>query len=338
MLFIISFGYAQLPLPKANRILSIDITMADGNDFDKAFEIAKEAGMQATNLSITWDEFETSPNSFEPETNYLELANDYYPAKNTKISLMLGFIDSNNLRLPSDLKNEKLDSPILIKRFEAFIDYAMSQVADLELSSLAINNEIDIFLGENETLWQQYSNFYQKISKYLRLNYPDIKFGSKITYDGLLGFAKEQAKALNTFSDLIMLTYYPIKEDFSVRDPKEVAIDFANIVKQYPDKEIYILEAGYPSSSILASSEEKQAEFVKEVFKAWDIQVEHIKLIDFLWLHDLPPEALTYYGRYYGLDSKLFLAFIGSLGLRTFNGEDKPAFKMLLSEAKARAW
>lgn len=333
-----SVGQTQLPLQKVDRILSIDITMAQDNDYNSAFALAKDAGIQATSLSLSWADFETSANTFEPETNWLKIANDYYPAQNTQISLMLGFIDTNNLRLPHDLQNRDFDDPELINRFKAFVDYVFLQIPNLELNSLAINNEIDIYLGTDKLLWQQYQVFYQEIANYIHTTYPDIKLGSKITFDGLSSFAKLQAKELNLYSDVIMLTYYPLNANFSVKEPSTVSKDFALFVELYPDKPIYILEAGYPSSSLLGSSEEKQAEFIKEVFIAWDANVEHIKLIDFTWLHDISPSSLIEYSNYYGINSSFFLAYLETLGLRTFDGEDKKAFKIFINEVKARAW
>ena len=110
------------------------------------------------------------------------------------------------------------------------------------------------------------------------------------------------------------------------------------LLELYPNKNLYIMETGYPSSKLLASSQKKQAEFIKAIFQVWDLYAEQIKLIDFLWLHDLPPDALAAYGEYYNVGSNKFTAFIGSLGLLSYDGKDKLAFKTLLKELKARGW
>jgi hypothetical protein len=135
-----------------------------------------------------------------------------------------------------------------------------------------------------------------------------------------------------------MLTYYPLNADFSVREPQVVHEDFAKLVELFPSKPIYILEAGYPSSPLLGSSEAKQADFVQEIFKAWDTYIGHIKLLDFLWLHDIPPAVVEELGDYYGLRDETFLAYLATLGLRTFEGQDKEAFRVLSLEAESRGW
>jgi hypothetical protein len=42
--------------------------------------------------------------------------------------------------------------------------------------------------------------------------------------------------------------------------------------------------------------------------------------------------------KYYGSSNRSFAEYLGSLGLRTYIGKDKPAFKTLIEEAKARGW
>jgi len=49
------------------------------------------------------------------------------------------------------------------------------------------------------------------------------------------------------------------------------------------------MEIGYPTSSYLGSSEEKQAEFIRQVFKAWDKHEGRICHMHFNSLHDLRP-------------------------------------------------
>jgi hypothetical protein len=89
---------------------------------------------------------------------------------------------------------------------------------------------------------------------------------------------------------------------------------------------------------LLGSSEEVQAQFVRNVFTFWDRNHARMPVVNFTWMHDISQEALDSYGDYYGLYDRRFLAFLGTLGLRTHDGHDKPAFKALREEAVARGW
>jgi hypothetical protein len=329
---------AQSPVPKGERLLSIDLTMASDNDFGNAFTLARSVGMQVTSLSLAWDDLEPTPSQYGTDPNWLELANLFFSQQGVPISLALTPIDTNNLRLPPYLKDKAFDDPEVIERFKRLLDYVFSQLPDLELTSLAIGNEIDGYLGTNKKRWQEYSSFFQEVSMYARSKRPGLIIGSKIGFGGLTGNARDLSAAIVQTSDVVMLTYYPLNGDFSVRNPEVVHEDFAKLVALFPDKPIYILEAGYPSSPLLGSSETKQTDFVREIFRAWDTQAEHIKLLDFLWLHDISPAVVEELGDYYGLHDEKFLAYLATLGLRTFEGVDKEAFKVLKLETQQRGW
>lgn len=109
-------------------------------------------------------------------------------------------------------------------------------------------------------------------------------------------------------------------------------------IKEYPEKPVYMMEVGYPSSSICQSSEQKQAEFIQQVFYAWDNYQDRIKYINFLWLHDLSASQVIRFQQYYGLSEPKFGEFLRTLGLRTYEstGVDKKAFSILVSQAKLR--
>lgn len=338
---ILLFGFvacAQRPVPKGERLLSVDLTISSDDDFGKAFTLAHSVGMQVTSLSLAWDELEPSPNHYGSDPNWPKIANDFYSQQGVAISLALTPIDTNNLRLPPYLKDKAFDDPEVIERFKRLLDYVFSQLPDLELTSLAIGNEIDGYLGTNQQLWQEYTRFFQETSAYARTKRPGLLVGSKLGFGGLTNEAHTLSADLIRASDVVMLTYYPLNGDFTVKNPEVVHEDFAKLVALFPDKPIYMLEAGYPSSPLLGSSEEKQADFVHEIFRAWDTQAEHIKLLDFLWLHDIPPAVVEELGEYYRLEDEKFLAYLATLGLRTFDGKDKEAFKVLGLETKQRGW
>ncbi len=325
-------------IPKGERILSIDLTWAGNSDFGEAFVLAQSVGMQATNISLQWDELEPTPGNYTDPDAWLRNANAFFPAQNVSVSLMVGFVDTNNLRLPSYLSGKSFDDPEVIERFKRLLDYVFKQLPDLELTSLSVGNEIDGYLGTDEKLWREYTNFFGEVSTYAKTKRADLIVGGKLGFGGLTGSAYELSSELVEISDAVMLTYYPLEADFTVKNPEVVFEDFAKLLARFPDKPIYILEAGYPSSALLNSSEEKQAVFVQNVFHAWDEHAARIKLIDFLWLHDIASELVDELGGYYGLNDEKFKAYLATLGLRTFDGQDKLAFKTLQEETKQRGW
>jgi len=328
------------PAPRGERLLGIDVTQAEDGDYDAAMDIVQSVGAEVVSLSLFWDDIETQPGEYAPTPNWLEIANAYYPARDVKLSLVISVIDTNNKRLPADLADAPFDDPAVIGRFKGLLDYVFSQIPDLEITSLAIGNEIDGYLGADPSLWRQYQTFYEAASAHARAMRPDLPVGTKATFAGLTGYARERLQELNRSSDVIMVTYYPLNDDFTVKDPSVVAADFEALIAVYPDRPIYVLEAGYPSSADCGSSEPKQAAFVRQLFRAWDAHASQIQLLFFTWLTDLPHSSVGDLTDYYAVSDNRFAEFLRTLGLRTYSGSgsDKQALRALEAEAKARGW
>ena len=195
-----------------------------------------------------------------------------------------------------------------------------------------------IYLGADKDKWLQFQNFYEEISRYVKSKKPGLKLAAEATLPGIIGPAQEYIKELNRHSDVIGVSYYPMKENGDVKEPAALHQDLDDLVKLYESKPIYLYQFGYPSSKLLKSSPDKQAEFIHEAFKAWDKHAERIIMIDFTWLYDTPEQSIKEISRYYGINTRKFTEFIGTLGLCTHDGKEKPAFKTLQAEARTRGW
>ena len=118
--------------------------------------------------------------------------------------------------------------------------------------------------------------------------------------------------------------------------PCSVHTDFQTLAEAFPAKPIYLQEVGYPSGEGNHNSYARQAAFVHELFLAWDAHPDQIPLIDYTWLTDMSPDAVKGMTDYYHFDDAGFVSYLATLGLRTFEGPDKPAFQQLAAEA--RGW
>jgi hypothetical protein len=288
---------------KGDRTLEIHINETEDGDYDQAVEKAKATGAESVSLSVFWDEIETAPGTFQPDPNYLEIANQYYPPHDLGVSLVISVLDTTKIRLPDDLKGKALDDPEVITRFKDLLDFIATQIPDLQLTSLAIGNEIDGVLGQDQKAWNAYHAFLKETSRHARALWPGVPVGTKITYEGLTGLMQENAQFLNRESDVIMVTYYPLVGDFTVQNPEVVHEDLDQLVRIYPQKKIYITEIGYPTSPVINSSPEKQASFIREIFAAWDQHADHIPVLSYSWMTDLSPGSVSNLERYYGVST-----------------------------------
>jgi hypothetical protein len=318
-----------------NRILGISVNETPRVKYLSSFIAAKQMGLQSVSLNLPWDEIETSPGVYSNKN--LSVANQFYPTQQIRLSLVVTLIDTNRLRLPKDLVGKHFDDPVVIDRFNRLMSWVVTQIPEVTLNCVAIGNEVDVYLGSNKELWQQYTNFFARTAAHVRQLRAGTPVGAKTTFKGISAHA-DLIHALNHYADVAMVTYYPLKDDFSVKAPTAVLGDFATMVQLLPGRPIMILEAGYPSSTLLESSERKQSEFVHEVFDAWDRYPVAIREIEFTWENDIPETTVRQLGTYFGGSDAKFLAYLGSIGLRDENGKPKMAFATLSEETKKRGW
>jgi hypothetical protein len=328
------------PLSKGERILELDANAPENDDYDRVMEQARDLGTESIRLSVYWDDIETAPGLFDPDPNWLAIANQYYSAQGFSISLVISVLDTTEIRVPEDLEGKAFSDPALISRFQGLLDYVITQLPDVELVSLAIGNEIDGVLGIDPAAWLAYQDFYNSSAAYARDKLPGVAVSTKVTFEGLTGPMENQAQLMFEDSEVVMTTYYPLQGDFSVKDPDIVLQDFQTLTDLFPDKEIHITEIGYPTSEINHSSESKQARFIQAMFQAWDAHADQIPVLSYSWLSDLPEESVQELEAYYGLKDQAFGEFLRTLGLRTYpgSGENKPGFDVFRTEAKARGW
>ncbi|MCE3278137.1 MAG: Beta-xylosidase [Bacteroidetes bacterium] len=325
--------------PSFNKI-AVDVSTQPQNasfDYTSCFMLGKDLGMTQVGLFQNWTSIETSPNTFN--LSIFDIADYYYPLFNMSVDLTIVPIHTNNLEVPSDLTALAFNDPVMISRFNKLLDSIKSHLPNLTLSSLVIGSEHDVYLGSNSLKWSQYTAFYNSVSAHAKTLWPGLKVATELTFGGITSL-NSYAQTLNASSDYIGVSYYPLNGDFTVKPVTSVSTDLSTLVNLYPSKPICFYQYGYPSSATCNSSEIQQAQFITETFAAWDTYSARIKIIDFTWLHDLDPAAVNNIGSYYGLTDPVFLEFLRTLGLRTFNGNgtDKLAFKELQCQAKQRGY
>lgn len=322
---------------KDGRTLGISISDRSDGDFNRAYDQAVDAGMEATGLSLAWDDLEVSPGVYDPEIDFLQIANDFYGPRGTAVTLGLNPIDTNNRRVPAHLDGLAWDDPSMINAFTALLDWALPKVDGLNLYALSIGNEIDATLSSPDE-WQQYTNFLAAVISHARTLRGGVSMGAKITAAGLTeGWAVESA-ALNEVTDVVLTTYYPLGDGFVIEPPGTVADVFDDVTSRFPTHTIAFAEIGAPSTTQCGSSEELQAEFIAEAFRAWDRHASQVDMLEFVWMHDISSEQVAVFENYYGVSDPCFLEYLATLGMKTASGLNKRGWEQLEAEAAARGW
>lgn len=320
---------------KGDRIFSFQVLEAEGEAYVDAFLKAQALGMQSTMIHVNWNGVESAPGVYDGEI--LDILNVFFPYYQMPIALAVCPIDTDIRTVPADLQDVPFDDPAFIQRFKDMLDFLLDKIPDLELVSLSIGNEVDVYLGADAERWRQYTAFYEEVADYARTKRSGLRIGVKATFYGLTRDAIPQSNTLNESSDVILTTYYPL-EGLLVRSPRSPRKDFDALVALYPDRPIQFLELGYPSSKLNKSSERKQAAFINNTFKAWDKHKEQVEVVSFFMQTDWSESALDDLEDRYKIHIPEFRAFLGTLGLRHADGTEKPAMRMLRRQTERRGW
>lgn len=305
-------------------ILGIETVEAEGEEFVPAFEVARSVGMQFASVSVAWDEIESAPGQFQSDT--LGDAGTFYSSESVPLLVILSPIDTNNLRVPEDLRGKSFASKEMKARFRALLDYAFSRIGSVEVVAFAIGNEVDGYLGGDSAKWKEYESFLKDAVQYVHKKRRKTRAGTIFGFDGL---RSARAQKLLAVSDVAMTTYYPLAPDFSVRSLTDVPKDFDAMVAASHGRKLIVTECGYPSSAVNGGSEQLQSDFVAAVLSAWNSHSDRILHLSYFSLTDYPEAFVNELGSYYGIDDKKFLGYLSSLGLRRADGSPKPALERL---------
>lgn len=330
--------------PKGGRLLGLDILdETSGSNFSNNFDQASRAGIDFIHVHLPWTSIETSPQSFEDPGNALATFNDFVIQKNIKFNLTIRPIDLTGKTVPNDLVSVRFNNAIMIERFIEMLDFVFTKIDPANLTNIQIGNEIDGYdtSAEPSSFWSDYGQFLFAINTYLNQNYPGLKMGFTGTFEGLTA---GQLHDLGVFTalagvvDIVGVTYYPKDENFNV-DPADVPFtDMATLSAEFPDKTIYLQEVGYHTSDVTNGNEQKQAEFVCNMFAAWDTHKDQIPLMLWVRLNDVSQTKAEELAGPYGLSSEPFIEYLRTLGLRTESGDDKLGFEIFVNEAQERGW
>jgi hypothetical protein len=321
------------------RMLCLDATATEVTD--DAVETARfYFGIQGVQLMLDWKDIETAPGVYD--TAILQMIDSYYSKKGLAVSLTIRPVDAIHKNVPADLMQTRFDDPQMIYRFARLLEVLFANLPDVTLASVGIGNEVDEYFRVNPETLPHYKIFYDYAVYKAKSLRPDVKVGVTANLHALTtSLNAGLLEYLNEFSDVVLVLYYPMRFDFTVRGPSVVAGDIDALTARYWYKPIHFREAGYPTSAQTGGSDEQQRQFIAEMFKAWDAHVEQIELISFFRLTDFAPGQVDYYAAYYQQSaSAQFRAFLASLGLRTWFGYGswKPGFLQFHAETEARGW
>lgn len=331
------------PIPRGERLLSIDISLPEDGNYISAFENAFVTDFDQVKLSYDWHWLRDNLDEADPGDRITAAINGFYPLYDVPIVVFIRPIHIDQDERPDSLKSFAFDDPAVIAAFAELIDDFLAGIPAVEVDAIIIGSEIDGMLDSDAGDWAAYTEFFRQSAEHIRTQRPGTRVGSEVTFfflDNVVG--RGHWDALNAHADFVGISYYGIDGDsFQAKPTSSVQTDFATIVARSIAKPIWLPQIGYPAADTLGSSEAQQAAWIRAAFAAWDTQRARIEMVNFTWMHDWSEDAINAFLLDLGVgDHAALAAFLGSLGYRTYPGAgtDKAAWPALLDEAADRDW
>jgi hypothetical protein len=315
-------GMATASPTRADPIYGLAVNEAADGDYPKALLAAKRAGFTSTVLPVFWDDM-MKDGAYRPAFDWPAIAAAVYPASGFRVALVLPVIDTVTDRRPPELQGLDWDSPALLAAFSVYVAEVLKRLGPVDLVSISIGNEVDAHLAGDD--WAAYQRFFRIARAEVQRLRPGVPVGVNLTWGGLNGPDAVAAQALAASGDAWLVTYYGLDAGFRIRPPEEVAGVIDRLVALAGGKPLILAEVGYPSDGC-GSDLEGQKRFFQTLLAALTDREEEVPLANLVWMNDISVEQLDEYRTYYGTDDDCFARYLGSLGLRTRDGQDKPAF------------
>lgn len=364
-------GSVENVVTKGSRTLGVDIVdESTASTFIQNVTYAKAIGAEYFILDMLWSQIESGGNAascaagtYVDMGSRLAILNSTLPTVDIKVTINFNLSTTNIWGLPSVFSpsdftadssltatQNKID--IIACRYVNALNYVFSQIPNVKVSSLQIGNEIDYLpQATNANFWANYWRFLASAASYARTIRTTsitsaLPVGVTASLSGLTGGKGEVIRlglnALNAnISDFVAANYYPFEAGGSSAKISSISSAFASLIEAAGTKTIRVQEYGCQSGTVSSSSTSLQTQCYEELLKIWDANTTKITHINLLRMNDLSYAKAYSSASNYSTPSvpdATFVDYIQTLGLRTDDGQDKPAYTYLKTELKKRGW
>jgi hypothetical protein len=151
---------------------------------------------------------------------------------------------------------------------EDFSDFSAAFVARYKPDYFFVGSEVDDYLYKNREKIPAFKELLRMTREKVKAVNPSTKFGFTVTYhDAISNNATDIAQTLAPEADLVAYTSHGYRGMFVYDNVSRGVAYLEGARDVVPGKPYAIIETGWSSSTLLNSSEEKQAEFAREYFR-----------------------------------------------------------------------
>jgi hypothetical protein len=290
-------------------------------DREESVELMKTSGANHLHLVPVWTDIEPRPGDFETD----EVAFLLQKSRPLPVAFNLRILDAGSRSGPDEYKTLAWDSAQMIERITQVIDQLAPVLGDRPWS-YALGNEVDLYFSQRPAEIGAYGRMLQRVRARILQHHPRARLTVSFGFGATAQLRSLYAPIVAAL-DHVAFTYYPLGFDFRVRGPASLATDLPTMIAAAQPRRVFLQEIGYPSSTLIGSSDEQQRAFVQLAFEAIRAAGSSRVLgATYLFQADLPEAAVAEIVRAYGTNSEAFRAFVTTLGLRDDRDRPKPAW------------
>ena len=289
-------------------------------------------GKKVVYLSPKWQDVEPSPGKYV----FKDIDFQVKQAEQANLPLVLNLrvIDTANRPIPSDLRDLSFADPRIIDRLDRLIDEIIPHLKG-RLAYLLIGNEVDAYFRARPAEITPYLTLFSAAKLHARNGLDQVATSLTITIDGLPE-TSGTLRPLIDAGDFFSITYYPLNQDFRVKDPSVVESDMEKILRAAGHKHVLFQEFGYPSSEKNGSSQDKQAQFVANFLDSVSRYRNQIIGANLLFMCDFSNSVTADLAKSYNLpNAERFSAFLQTLGLFDGHGTPKKSWAVFSNKVPA---
>ena len=288
-------------------------------------------GIEATYVNVKWSDLENetafNPKAFQDQVGIAKLLGG-------DIVVCLKPIDTSNKCVPVALANVGFDEQRMLDQWETMLQKIIPLLPK-NVKAISFGNEVDVYLGNHPNEVSGYLSMVKSARTLFRGAGIKAPVGVITTFDGLMR-KPELVKKIQSNFDVTMMTYYPLGQTFEVLPMTSVEGHFSSMLSLAGSKPLVLTEIGCPSGEGNKSSEETQAEFIKQAFGQLQKNSAKISFASFFQQGDFPQSMVDVFEQYYQMKDDKFRSYLSSLGLKTTTGKPKKAYYEFRKQL--RAW
>jgi hypothetical protein len=326
----------QQPAAATGKVLiGIDANPATNEGYGddaklKRARMARQSGATFLYYAPKWNELEPNTGKY----NFKELDHKVRVAEenNWPIALNLRVVDTNNRAMPGNARGWGFDDRKTIDQLREILN-RIGPRFNGRVKWIQIGNEVNEYFKSKKGEMTAYKRMLEQVMPDLKRVFPGAQFSINFTFFAAPMLHREYGELLS-LCDFVSFTYYPLNSDLTFRPPSDVPGDMATMVRAAENKPVFLQEMGYSSSPTLNSSEDVQAEFIRQAFAELRRYSNQIFAAHFVWMSDLPDSVVDDFTKYYRMpNSANFRAYLATLGYFDKNGRPKKAWHAFEQEA-----